>query len=94
MSRGVPAGATNEFQPSTAASMPLSRSVGTSGSCGERLLPDEATARICLASIGDLADHERDQYARRSEKHDSPLEFPPLPSPNTAGQSIDPTFTR
>ena len=55
MSFGVPAGATSEFQPSTAASMPLSRSVGTFGCCGERLLPEEAMARICLASIADFS---------------------------------------
>ena len=55
MSRGVPAGATSEFQPSTAASTPLSRSVGTSGNSGERMPPDEATARICPASIADLS---------------------------------------
>ena len=55
ISRGVPAGATSEFQPSTAASMPLSRRIGTSGCCGERRLPDEAMARIWFASIADFS---------------------------------------
>src|ERR1700761_1215419 len=54
ISFGVPAGATSEFQPSTVASSPSSRRVGTSGCCGDRLLPDEAMARRLLASIADF----------------------------------------
>ena len=55
ISFGVPAGATSEFQPSTSASTPCSRSVGTFGCIGERLLPLPAIARIEPASIGDFS---------------------------------------
>src|ERR1700761_2403975 len=55
ISFGVPDGATSEFQPSTVASRPNSRMVGTLGCKAERLLPEEAMARMFLASIADFS---------------------------------------